>query len=44
MRRIVFNPFIEVAEADVLDAELLEQVKLGDRVALTNLLAGQDTG
>src|SRR6201993_3906561 len=34
----MFNPFSEVAETGVADAELVEQAKNGDRAALENLV------
>ena len=34
----MFNPFTEVAESDTTDADLVEQVKNGDRVALERLV------
>ena len=35
---VMFNPFTEVAEDDVDDADLVEQAKNGDRAALEKLV------
>src|SRR5713226_10007008 len=34
----MFNPFTEIAEADVADAELVEQARNGERAALEKLV------
>src|SRR6202049_2341143 len=37
-RRVMFNPFTEVADGDTTDVELVERAKNGDRAALEKLV------